>query len=218
MDELYYSNPQNNLDKINLYGTSPNYDIHKDCFFDFYGIKFYRVLIGLTGGNNNVITYFNNLDVKHKINTGDFIVFDFGKTVHQVIKDKEENTPRILLKLHYIICEDCNYSKNFVENIKQVYLYYEFITRAAMEYGTDPETFPQFFAGVAMQFFSKTYNLFLVLLIICLIIISIKYVCKIDLAYKNISKITKYILIILIILYILIILFYWGRYKLYRIR
>ena len=119
MDELYYSNPQNNLDKINLYGTSPNYDIHKDCFFDFYGIKFYRVLIGLTGGNNNVITYFNNLDVKHKINTGDFIVFDFGKTVHQVIKDKEENTPRILLKLHYIICEDCNYSINFVEKIKK---------------------------------------------------------------------------------------------------
>ncbi len=33
MDELYYSNPQNNLDKINLYGATGNYDIHKDCGF-----------------------------------------------------------------------------------------------------------------------------------------------------------------------------------------
>jgi hypothetical protein len=117
MDELYYSNPQNNIDKINLYGASGNYDIHKDCFYNFDGIKFYRVIIGLTDGNNNIITYFNNLDVGHKINFGDYIVFDFDKSIHQVIKDKQELTPRILLKLHYIVCENCNYSKKNVEQI-----------------------------------------------------------------------------------------------------
>ena len=61
MDELYYSNPKNNLNKINLYGASSNYDIHKDCIYNFNGIKFYRIIIGLTNGNDNIITYFNNL-------------------------------------------------------------------------------------------------------------------------------------------------------------
>merc|ERR1711991_719009 len=41
MDELYYSNPKNNLNKINLYGTAGNYKIHKDSFMSFNGIKFY---------------------------------------------------------------------------------------------------------------------------------------------------------------------------------
>jgi hypothetical protein len=60
MDELYYSNPKNNLEKINLYGAAGNFDIHQDCIYNFNGIKFYRVIIGLTDGNDNVITYFNN--------------------------------------------------------------------------------------------------------------------------------------------------------------
>jgi hypothetical protein len=86
MDELYYSNPKNNLDKINLYGASGNYDIHKDCIYNFNGINFYRIIIGLTDGNDNIITYFNNLDIGHKINSGDYIVFDFDKSTHQVIR------------------------------------------------------------------------------------------------------------------------------------
>jgi len=77
MDELYYSNPKNNLDKINLYGASGNYDIHKDCIYNFNGIKFYRIIIGLTDNNDNIITYFNNLNIGHKINFGEYIVFDF---------------------------------------------------------------------------------------------------------------------------------------------
>ena len=100
MDELYYSNPQNNLNKVNLYGSSGNYDIHKDCIFNFDGIKFYRVIIGLTNGNDNVTTYFKHFDVGHKINFGEYVVFDFDKTTHQVFKDKQISTPRILLKLH----------------------------------------------------------------------------------------------------------------------
>jgi hypothetical protein len=88
------------LDKINLYGASGNYVIHRDnVWFNFPGINFYRVIIGLTNGNNNIITYFNNLDIGHKINSGDYIVFDFDKTTHQVIKEKNYNTPRILLKI-----------------------------------------------------------------------------------------------------------------------
>ena len=63
MDELYYSNVPSNTTSINLYGAATNYDIHRDCIYNFNGIKFYRILVGLTNGNENITTYFNNLDV-----------------------------------------------------------------------------------------------------------------------------------------------------------
>ena len=218
MDELYYSNPKNNLNKINLYGASSNYDIHKDCIYNFNGIKFYRIIIGLTDGNDNIITYFNNLDIGHKLNTGDYIVFDFDKSTHQVIKDKQKLTPRILLKIHYIVCENCKYSKEYVETIKKFYLYYEYVTRYIMKTGTDPETFYQFFMGLGCQYFYTKYIEYIILLFIILIIIIIKFLFKIKFVYKNIPKVIKYLLFSLISIYLLIVLFYWLRYKLLGIR
>ena len=218
MDELYYSNPKNNLDKINLYGASSNYDIHKDCIYNFDGIKFYRVIIGLTDGNNNIITHFNNLNIGHKINSGDYIVFDFDKTTHQVIKDKQELTPRILLKIHYIVCENCKYSNEYVETIKKCYLYYEFITRYIMKTGTDPETFYQFFMGLACQYFYTKHIEYILLFIVLLTVIVIKFLFKIKLIYKNISKIIKYILLSLTSIYLLVVTFYWLRYQLFGIK
>jgi hypothetical protein len=218
MDELYYSNPKNNLDKINLYGASGNYDIHKDCIYNFNGIKFYRIIIGLTNGNDNIITHFNNLNVSHKLNSGDYIVFDFDKSSHQVIKDKEKLTPRILLKIHYIVCENCKYSKYYVENIKKWYLYYEFITRYFMQVGTDPETLYQFFWGLLCQYYMNIYTKYVILFIILITFVVIKYLFKIKFVYKNIPKIIKYVLFSLISIYLLIVLFYWLRYKLSGIR
>jgi uncharacterized cysteine cluster protein YcgN (CxxCxxCC family) len=218
MDELYYSNPKNNLDKINLYGASSNYDIHKDCFFNFHGINFYRIIIGLTDGNDNIITYFNNLNVGHKINSGDYIVFDFDKSTHQVIKDKEKLTPRILLKIHYIVCENCKYSKEYVETIKKLYLYYEVITRYFTKVGTDPETLYQFFCGLFCQYIYSYYIKYIILFIIITTIIAIKFLFKIKLVYKNISKIIKYLLLSLTSVYLLVVIFYWLRYQLLGIR
>lgn len=218
MDELYYSNPKNNLDKINLYGATGNYDIHKDCIYNFNGIKFYRVIIGLTDGNDNITTYFNNLDVGHKINSGDYIVFDFDKTTHQVIKNKQKSTPRIMLKIHYIVCENCKYSKEYVESIKKWYLYYEFITRYFMQVGTDPETLYQFFWGLFCQYYMSSYTKYIILFIIITTIIVIKFLFKIKLVYKNISKIIKYILLSITNIYLLLVIFYWLRYKLFGIR
>ena len=218
MDELYYSNPKNNLDKINLYGATGNYDIHKDCIYNFNGIKFYRVIIGLTDGNDNITTYFNNLDVGHKINSGDYIVFDFDKTTHQVIKNKQKSTPRIMLKIHYIVCENCKYSKEYVESIKKWYLYYEFITRYFMQVGTDPETLYQFFWGLFCQYYMNSYTKYIILFIIITTIIVIKFLFKIKLVYKNISKIIKYILLSITNIYLLLVIFYWLRYKLFGIR
>lgn len=218
MDELYYSNPKNNLDKINLYGATGNYDIHTDCIFNFDGIKFYRVIIGLTDGNNNIVTYFNNLDIGHKLNSGDYIVFDFDRTTHQVIKDKEELTPRILLKIHFIVCENCKYSKEYVETMKKMYLHYEFITRYIMQVGTDPETFYQFFCGLVCQYYMNNYTKYVILFIILLSIFFIRFFLKIKFKNKNTFKILKYVCFFLIAIYMIIVFFYWLRYKLTGIR
>ncbi len=218
MDELYYSNPKNNINKNNLYGASSNYDIHKDCIFNFHGIRFYRILIGLTDGNDNIITNFNNLKTGHKINAGDYIVFDFDKTTHQVIKENNKATPRIMLKLHYIVCEDCKYSKEYLETIKNIYLYYENITRYIMKTGTDPETFYEFFMGLGCQYFYTPYIQYMILLIILIVIIILNYVFEIKLIYKNISKLTQNILVSLVFTYLLIVAFYWSRYNLLGIR
>jgi len=218
MDELYYSNPSNNLKKVNLYGASGNYDIHKDCIYNFNGMRFYRIIIGLTDGNDNIITYFNNLDVGHKLNSGDYIAFDFDKTTHQVIKERNSSTPRIMLKLHYIVCENCKYSEEHVENIKKMYLYYEFITRYFMQVGTDPETFYQFFWGLFCQYYMSDYTKYIISILIILIIWVLKTRYKLKLIKKNWYKYVKYILMSLIIIYLVIVLFYWLRYKLTGIR
>lgn len=218
MDELYYSNPKNNLEKINLYGASGNFDIHKDCIYNFNGIKFYRILIGLTDGNDNIITHFNNLDIGHKINSGDYIVFDFDKTTHQVIKEKNTSTPRILLKIHYIVCENCKYSKEYVEKIKKMYLYYEFVTRYFMQIGTDPETLYEFFWGLFCQYYMNDYTKYIIVLILLLIVVIIRFLFKVKLIYKNISKFLKYILLSSIFIYSTIVIFYWLRFKLFGIK
>jgi hypothetical protein len=218
MDELYYSNPPNNLNKVNLYGASGNYDIHKDCFFNFNGIKFYRVLIGLTNGNDNIITSFVNLNAQKKINKYDFIVFDFDNTHHQVIKEFEKNTPRILLKLHFIVCENCQYSLEYVERIKKIYLYYEFITRYIMQEGTNPDKYHQFFLGLLCQF-GMMDNIELYLLIISLVtlIIMNKYY-NIDFTINNSLLIFKNLFLTLLSIFTVIVLLYFLRYKIFRIR
>lgn len=218
MDELYYSNPQSKLRKINLFGATSNYDIHKDCIFNFNGIRFYRILIGLTDGNDNITTYFNNFDVGHKINSGDFIVFDFDRTTHQVIQDKQTPTPRIMLKIHFIVCENCIYSKKYIETIKQIYLYYEGMTRSIMQAGTDPTTLFQFFCGLLCQFYMNDYTKYIIVFVILLTITVINVVLKIKIISKNMYKIMKYVLISLVSIYSLIVVFYWTRYTLFGIK
>lgn len=218
MNELYYSNPKNNLNKINLYGASSNYGIHKDCFFNFKGINFYRIIIGLTNRNDNIITYFNNFDVGHKLNYGDYIVFNFDKTTHQVIKEKEVLTPRIMLKLHFIVCHDYKYSKEYLELIKLCYLYYEFITRYIMKVGTEPETLYQFFLGLSAQFYMNNYTKYFIIFTILITLIVIKYLFKIKLIYKNTVKIIIYIFLTLLYIHLAIVILYWLRYKLFGIK
>ncbi len=226
MDELYYSNPKNNLNKINLYGASGNYVIHRDnVWFSFFGINFYRVLIGLTYDNDNIITYFNNLNIGHKINKGDYIIFDFDKTTHQVIKEKDGNTPRILLKIHFLISENNRYSDKYLQFIKKCYLNYEFITRYVMETGTDPGTYFEFFCGLAVQLFDIPTTKYIVSFLIIFLIILLRYIFKFKLIYKKFSKTIKHtllllltVLLLLLSIFLIVVFCYWIRYKLFGIK
>lgn len=214
MDELYYSNPKNNLKKINLYGASGNYNIHKDCIFNFDGIKFYRVLIGLTDGNDNIITYFNNIDVGHKLNKTDYIIFDFDKSSHQVIKEKDQMTPRILLKIHFIVCENCKYNRSYVELIKQFYLKYEFITRYFMQVGTDPRTFYQFYIGTFCQnYMNQNFSKILSLVLISIILFLNKGM-EIPIDMKNSIHIILYTIILLLFIQSIIATYYYSKFLL----
>lgn len=218
MDELYYSNPKSNWKNENLYGALSNFEVHRDCIYNFDGIRFYRILIGLTDGNDNVITNFKNLNIGHKLNSGDYIVFDFDKTTHQVIKEKDNSTPRILLKIHFIVCENCKYSKQYVETIKKLYLYYENITRYIMDTGTNPNTLYEFFWGIVCQAFMNEYTKYIAVIIVIVTTIVLVFLFKMKLVYKNVSKIIKYNFISLVCVFLLVVIFFWSRFKLIGIK
>lgn len=224
MDELYYSNfketPDNVLSK-NLYGATGNIVIHKDCHYicSFNKVYLYRILVGLSDGNDNIITKFTELDIEKKINKNDYIIFDFSRTTHQVIKeDPTENTPRLMLKLHFIICENCKYSDNYINFLKKYFINYDITSRYILKTGTDPESYYQFFFGLLSQYLYYPYIQYIILFIIVILVIIFKFIFKIKLIYKNISKIIKYVIFSLVSIYLIIVLFYWLRYQILGIR
>jgi hypothetical protein len=224
MDELYYSNFKKTADNVlsqNLYGSAGNIVIHKDCHgvCTFDNARLYRILIGLTDENKNVTTKFTNLDVEHKINKNDYVLFDFSRTTHQVIKENQmTNTPRTLLKLHFLVFDNNNYSDSYMYFIKYYFIIYHKITRYILKNGTDPETYYQFLTGMITNMFYYPYTGFLLAFMILFIIVILNVLFKIKLICKNITKIIKYLLFSLIFIYLLIVLFYWLRYKLLGIR
>ena len=128
------------------------------------------------------------------------------------------NTPRILLKLHFIVCEKNNCSKFYLNFVKRYFIYYDIITRYFLKTGTDPETFYHFFIGLLCQYFYTPCIQYIILFIILILVIILKVAFNIKLIYKNVSKIIKYVLSSLILTYLFIVLFYWLRYKFFGIR
>jgi len=155
MNEIYYSNPKPNFQNTFLYGAAANLVPHRDCIlFRFNSIRFYRIIIGLTDNNNDTITEFIHFQQEHKINAGDYMIFDFDKTTHQVKKTGETETPRILMKLHFIVCENCtpSYGNSYVDFVAYFYKGYYYIARYTEQIGTDPTTFIGFFFGVMWEY------------------------------------------------------------------
>jgi hypothetical protein len=223
LDEIMYSFAPANLNidvNTNLYGDTNAFQKHIDCdFCNFDKIKFYRVLLGLTD-NEHVTTVFNNLNLEHKIQKYDYMIFDFGKTTHQVLTKKEGSSPRVFIKLHFLVSEDNSYSDFYLWCVKQYHVYYYKSMRNLQNEtgGRHPTTFKEFFFGLMAHFYYNLYTKYFIFFIIIILIFILNYLFKIKLLYKNVKKISIYLLISLILLYLSIVLFYWSRYKLFGIR
>lgn len=157
MNEIYYSNPKPNFKKTNLYGAAANLIPHRDCIlFYFPGIRVYRVIVCTTDGNTDIITEFITHKSEKCLNKGDYMVFDFDRTIHQVKKVSNVQTPRILLKLHYLVL-DKRYSEMlflhyYIRFASNCYIVYYRIARYTEQIGTDPTTFPGFFFGIIWEY------------------------------------------------------------------
>lgn len=219
MNEIYYSNPKPNFNKTNLYGAAANLIPHRDCvLFNFDGIRFYRVIIGITENNNDTITEFINFGIEHKMNKGDYMIFDFDRTLHQVKKLWNKETPRILLKLHFIVCENCKYSAEYVSTVSYFYITYYYVARYTEQIGTDPTTFVGFLFGLLWEY-PFHFNFGYVLLTSYLTnILFLNQICKIELIKKNAAKMILYSVLNMCLIHLCIVSFYWGRYKLFNIK
>lgn len=203
MNEIYFSNPKPAFENMNLYGAAANLIPHHDCvLFNFNNIRFYRVIIGITENNTDTITEFIHIGIEHKINRGDYMIFDFDRTLHQVKKTGAFETQRILLKLHYIVCENCK-SDAYVSFVAIFYKIYYYIARYTEQIGTDPTTFIGFFFGLLWEYpfyIPQKYVL------ICLITNLVLY------------KICNYYLAKLLLVYLTIVSFYYLRYTFLSIK
>jgi hypothetical protein len=219
MNEIYYSNPKPNFEKENLYGAAANLIAHRDCIlYNFNWVRFYRIIIGLTDYNNDTSTEFVNLKLEHKINKGDYMLFDFDRTLHQVKKSGQQETPRILLKLHFIVCENCKYSDNYVKFVSNFYKYYYYIARYTEQIGTDPKTYIGFFFGLIWEwpFYTVVINSTVVVFVTIVIVLNVVYKIKFDI--KNMKKLLLYSLSSMFAFYLSIVSFYYFRYILFNIK
>ncbi len=180
MDELYYSKAPTKKNKDLLkYGATSNFDPHIDGVFHFPGFHFYRILIGLTP-NKTVETRFLKLNIHHKIQENDYIAFDFDNTKHQVVNHASEPSDdyRIMLKLHFLVCENCSEKSASFRAVKQMYILYEDFTRYMMQTGTDPKTFYQFFIGILCIFGNNYKGLSTLLLFSLFVLLPSSYLWK----------------------------------------
>lgn len=208
LDSLYISGgPTSN----NLYGTTTHYDRHKDSIFHFPGVHMYRALVGLTDGNDAVVTRFCKHGVDKTMGRGDVVIFDYDRTSHQVLcLDPRHDLVRVqrkMVKMHFMVCDPAC-SPVYVDVVKHVYIWHEYITRKWMTWGTDPQEFSQFFCGLSCELYTVPnlglyVSLFTFLTCICL-------------AVSWRTCIRGYFVVIL--LYLMVVFWYWTRYQLYHIR
>ena len=141
------------------------------------------------------------------------MLFDFDRTLHQVKKSGQQETPRILLKLHFIICEK-NYSDNYINLIKNFYILYYYIARYTEQIGTDPKTFLGFFFGLLwewpfyMEFRYTTLALFTTIVFVLNVIYKI----------KNVEKLFGCTMVSLFSIYLIIVSAYYFRYILFHVK
>ncbi len=225
MDEIMYSNSKfinNTHNHKNYYGATGNYKQHHDCEICstiFKHTHIYRILIGLTDGNEYIVTRFPVYNIEKKINKGDVVGFDFDKTTHEVINiDNKQKKPRILLKLHFLVCENCNISDTHFQFIKQFYVLYDRFLRDFTKLGTDPKYPHEFVIGLICHFLYYQYMDKILLLYFIISFIIIKHVNKYNYSLINIFTIVTKSLAYFIFLFLIISLFYWLRFVIFNIK
>jgi hypothetical protein len=170
MDEIYYTKPPKDASK-KLFGAVGNYYVHRDGHFRQEDVKLYRVLIGVSEGNKNIMTYLTNLNYGKSLNKYDYLAFDWDRTTHQVINNKQGKSPeyRIILKLHFMVSEKPSVPEWYLTFLKNYNIYYLKITRYVMEKGTNPKTLDEFFFGVLSYIIGVEYNILLSIFIFTIV-------------------------------------------------
>jgi hypothetical protein len=216
MDELYYSNFTKTTDKVsskNLYGSTSNIVIHRDCerMCTIPNVRLYRVLIGLSD-NLNVVTKLNEFKKETSISFGDYLLFDYSRTHHQVYKrNQEEKTPRKMLKLHFLVFDNGT-SDVYMYCIKYYFIMYNTITRYIIHSGTDPGTFSGFFWGIMAQSFYFQYTPLILISTLLFIAVVLHVMFKKRMIKTSFLKYISYIFSSGFILYVLLVTGFYFRY------
>ena len=160
-----------------------------------------------------------SVEIISGLNEGDIIGFDFDKTFHEVVNiDNKQKKPRILLKLHFLVCEDCNISDIQFQITKKFYIFYDRFLRSFTKIGTDPKYPHEFLIGLTSHFLYYQNIEKILFLYFILTFCIIKKVNKYNFTVKNtgiiIFKSFKYLLFI----YLTISLLYWLRFVILKIK
>jgi hypothetical protein len=146
------------------------------------------------------------------------MIFDFDKTLHQVIKTGQQETPRILVKLHFIICDHGNYSKEYVHMVSYFYKVYYCIARYTEQLGTDPSTFVGFFFGLLWELpFYEPFR-YLVAAVFWKSVFLLHFAYGIEMTVANVPRLVVYTGANMSTLFLMLVFFYYARYKLFRIK
>lgn len=140
MTEIYWSSKGNNNSDKQYVST------HMDG--PFYYCDLYRALITING-NKNINTVFTYEKLDKNLEKYDISLFDYNKTPHYIYVNKNENdnTQRIILKLHYtknpfknhcksVHCKFGRQTRNLFERNKKNLYIEGIISRASLYYHT----------------------------------------------------------------------------------
>ena len=179
MNTLYFRHLGYAKQRRYLYGTTTNTEEHTDTVFRFPHIRLYRVLIGLSDGNNSTETYFPVWNKGTFLNRRDYIVYDVDRTRHVMRHQQPITTscslppcplppcplppcpplprPHFFLSLHFLIYDPSVYSLTTIHYLSRLYVYYDHITRWLITMGTDPVTYPEYVMGWVIQLYRVSH-------------------------------------------------------------
>lgn len=148
-DEFYISHY--NMDKG---GDQGLFDKHYDGNMRFIkNATVVRALIYISS-NDNYVVHFEDSKVSHNFKTYEYGLLDFHRELHWVEGSFEpSDTPRMLLKCNYLVCEDCSHVYSYILQKLNEWIFYT--VKACMEYSKSPKTPFQKFVGFICNFFRE---------------------------------------------------------------